>query len=342
MPLTKAKLERFTAFRKLDIDFSPGLNVIVGVGGAGKTHLLQACYAAASVANPGNAKPTRFAEKLRQVFLPHEPSHMNSLKRAGYDDAVVAVTMDDGRTMRARFPRSGTPYDDHDDGSVFRSADETAAPVVYIETIEVLNRGASRTFFGEAHTDLMRHVMRKPLPAPVGKAVAEPLSILGRQLPGPVAARDGSVVVLMSPGGEYCSLSLLGEGARRLSLVWLLIRNGAIASGSTLFWDEPATGLNPLALVDVAGALLSLTRSGVQVILTTHDYVLHEELDMQLRPDDRARFHSLYNNGGDGTIVNSAAQFVTPNPLVEAFECLYDRAVASSLGKPLPGVQSSC
>ena len=46
MPLTRVQLERFTAFTHLDLEVSPGINVLIGANGTGKTHLLKVCYAA--------------------------------------------------------------------------------------------------------------------------------------------------------------------------------------------------------------------------------------------------------------------------------------------------------
>ena len=49
MTLTRVKLERFTAFGHLDLELSPGINVLVGANGTGKTHLMKVCYAACDV-----------------------------------------------------------------------------------------------------------------------------------------------------------------------------------------------------------------------------------------------------------------------------------------------------
>ena len=46
MALTKAKFENFTAFKDLEVEFSPGINALIGANGTGKTHLMKACYAA--------------------------------------------------------------------------------------------------------------------------------------------------------------------------------------------------------------------------------------------------------------------------------------------------------
>ena len=46
MGLTRVELENFTAFRSLKLDLCPGVNVLVGANGTGKTHLMKVCYAA--------------------------------------------------------------------------------------------------------------------------------------------------------------------------------------------------------------------------------------------------------------------------------------------------------
>ena len=53
MTLTRVRLERFTAFEELDLELSPGINVLVGANGTGKTHLMKVCYAACEVSKTG-------------------------------------------------------------------------------------------------------------------------------------------------------------------------------------------------------------------------------------------------------------------------------------------------
>ena len=43
--ITQLKLKSFAAFTELDIDFSPGINIIIGENGTGKTQLLKAILA---------------------------------------------------------------------------------------------------------------------------------------------------------------------------------------------------------------------------------------------------------------------------------------------------------
>ena len=65
MTITRLKLERFTAFEALDIKPSPGINVLVGANGTGKTHLMKVAYAACDVAKTG----VKFDEKIIRAFM---------------------------------------------------------------------------------------------------------------------------------------------------------------------------------------------------------------------------------------------------------------------------------
>ena len=69
--ITCIRLENFTAFAALDQHFSPGVNIIIGTNGTGKTHLLKILYAACAV-TIGEDKEKGFAIKLRNVFNPFE------------------------------------------------------------------------------------------------------------------------------------------------------------------------------------------------------------------------------------------------------------------------------
>ena len=68
MSLSAIHMERFTAFHKLRVNFSPGLNVFVGGNGTGKTHLMKVAYSACDITKSDMG----FAEKLIRVFLPSD------------------------------------------------------------------------------------------------------------------------------------------------------------------------------------------------------------------------------------------------------------------------------
>lgn len=81
--LTRLLMKNLTVFSEADFEFAPGLNVIVGENGAGKSHVLKAAYTIAAVSargekDSGSPNPTKsyletaIAKKLRGVFRPDE------------------------------------------------------------------------------------------------------------------------------------------------------------------------------------------------------------------------------------------------------------------------------
>ena len=66
MTLTRVRLKNFTAFDELDLELSPGINVLVGANGTGKTHLMKVCYAACEISRTDES----VSNKLIKVFLP--------------------------------------------------------------------------------------------------------------------------------------------------------------------------------------------------------------------------------------------------------------------------------
>lgn len=69
--LTRITLENLTAFAQLEEDFSPGINVLIGDNGTGKTHLLKTLYAACAI-TLGEDAERGFGQKLAGVFRPYE------------------------------------------------------------------------------------------------------------------------------------------------------------------------------------------------------------------------------------------------------------------------------
>jgi AAA15 family ATPase/GTPase len=128
--------------------------------------------------------------------------------------------------------------------------------------------------------------------------------------------------------------SLLAEGMRKLGLLWVLIQNGTLLNGSILFWDEPEANLNPSLYGTLMDIVLQLQRMGVQIFLSTHDYVILKELDLRKRPTDKILFHSLYRDNL-GSVDHKASDDylgMHPNAIDEAFGSLYDREIQRSLG----------
>ncbi len=335
MTLTRVRLERFTAFEKLDLELSPGINVIVGENGTGKTHLMKVCYAACDVSKTGAS----FAGKLIDVFLPSDRTLGRLVSKQSGSERGVAEVHRECLKLRVSFSRraqvAGSAYQtgakewvDSQISSVFIPVKEMLANAPGFRSIY----GQREIHFEAVYDDILQ---RAYLPLPRGRIEAESQHLfpdLEKALEGKVTIRNEEFFLRSRQGN--IEFSLLAEGIRKLGLLWVLLRNGSLPSGSVLFWDEPETNLNPKLFGVVIDVLLKLQRMGVQIFFATHDYVILKELDLQEQDNDQIAFHSLYRTEKGHIACRTADSFlgIEPNAIADASGDLYDREVKRSLG----------
>ena len=339
MTITRIKLENFTVFESLDLEPSPGINVLVGANGTGKTHLMKACYAAYAFGYDSDTSPildTPPPLKLLRVFRPSGNSYGRLVNRISNSDiATLEINVNDSY-VKIQVSRISPPARAR--GSVDWLV--SSGDAVFIPTKEILsNAGGFRSLysarevqFDETYDDILVKAYLPPLRNPSEYVKADVLSRLEEEIGGKVEVQ-GEEFFLRDEQGEL-EFTLLAEGLRRLGLLWLLIRNGSLRPGSVLFWDEPETNLNPKLYRVVMEVLLELQRLGVQVFLATHDYVILKELDLQAKESDKVVIHSLHRSEGTGEIVcRTVGRYsqIHPNVIADTFSSIYDREVRRSL-----------
>ena len=335
MPVTKIKLENFTAFKDLEVEFSPGINALVGANGTGKTHLMKVSYAACDVSKTGES----FQKKLLRIFLP-SGRHFSRLVKQGVTSAGAAVYLGEV-VLDAQFSAEvSLGLDALPDESA-----QAGLPIVsaYIPPKEILANApgflslyaAREVHFEEVYRDILHHAYLPPLREPVDDAHRQMLERLESVIGGKVTVK-GEEFFLSNEQGEL-EFTLVAEGWRKLGLLWLLIRNGTLREGSVLFWDEPEANLNPKMFRVVIEVLLELQRAGVQVLFATHDYVILKELDLQMIEEDAVAFHSLYRDEKGEIACRTTGHYldIRPNAIDEAFTDLYDRQIERSFGSKL-------
>ncbi len=335
MPLAKVKLTNFTAFRQLEVEFSPGINALVGENGTGKTHLLKVCYAASALAKSGDS----FADKLLRVFLPSD-GDAGRLVKASAGNALGSVEVfRPSCSVAVAFSKDvETVVSDAESG--FREGQSSPLPSVYIPANELLatapgflpRYAAGEVPGAEVAADILRRAYLPPWPAAPEDCRQPLLTALEKAMGGPVAVKGEEFFL----EGKHSRLefSLLAAGIRKLALLWLLIRNGSLSEGSVLFWDEPETNLNPKLYGVLIQTLLELQRAGVQIFLATHDYVILKELDLRLKDTDQVAYHVLYRDETEEIACNTTGHYlgIRPNAIMDTFTDLYDREIDRSLG----------
>ncbi len=335
MALSRVQLKNFTAFAELDLELSPGINVLVGANGTGKTHLMKVCYAACDVSRTGMS----FTDKLVQVFLPSQRRASRFVQRQ-QNDVNAEVT------IFQNYSHIGANFDDKSVGSSQTGGRNNAwsgtqIEGVYIPVKEMLSNApgfrslyAKREIHFEAvYADILDRAYLPALRELPSDSYKRLVDCLQDAIGGRVAARDSEEFFLEREGFSI-EFTLLAEGIRKIALLLLLIENGSLQKGSVLFWDEPETNLNPKLYAVVMEVLLELQRSGVQIFIATHDYGILKELDLSMEKGDEVAFHSLYHDETGEIACNTARSYlgISPNAIAEALDDFYDRQIERSLG----------
>ena len=123
------------------------------------------------------------------------------------------------------------------------------------------------------------------------------------------------------------------SGYKKLGLLWKLLRNGLLESGSILFWDEPENSLNPELIPILVDILLELTQSGVQIFIATHDYNLARYFDVRKDKGIPVMFNNLSITDGGQIICNSSVEYLKlPDNLLETASAdLFKAVVADAM-----------
>ncbi len=340
--ITRLQLENFTCFEKLDVEFSNGVNVLIGVNGTGKTHILKVLYAACAI-TVGNERGKFLSNKLCSIFNPFAGGLGRLAQRPiekGHE-TKIKICRDNGLSLDVLFlPRSDDYYlKEHEEKGCPKWSEELLESI-YIPVKEMLAHAPGfislnhkrEISFEEVYVDVITQAylpkLRK-LPNPEYERIFREL---GNAINGEVILK-GEHFFLKNEQGEF-EFSLLAEGVRKLALIWLLIQNGTLNPGSILFWDEPEANLNPSLLGLVVETLLELQRQGVQIFLTTHNYVLLKEFDLRKKAEDAICYISLFREKDtDPVSSHSTDEYlaINPNAIAGTFDDLYDREIKRSL-----------
>jgi len=300
MAITKLKLENFTVFHDLDLEFSQGINVFIGENGTGKTHVMKVLYSACKAAQKEKTAMD-FATKIVRVFRPDGLSFFRLAKRGSEGHEVHVIVQSDHSELSLTFaPPKETP---HITGMEKWEKEFSPLTSTYIPAKEILSNAknlihaminpSNELEFDDTYLDIIAAAS-----VGLGKGLESDerdryLRILQEIAQGHVKI-ENEKFYLMSAEMEKLEFHLVAEGLRKIALLWQLIKNGTLKSGSFLFWDEPEANLNPKHIPALVDILYHLQQSGIQIFLATHDYVLAKYLEIRRPAQGAARFHSLY------------------------------------------------
>lgn len=336
-------LENFTAFSEASFEFCPGVNVLVGENGTGKTHVLKVLYSVQLMGS--DASPLVKSWGVKSVFRVSSPEDLFRVS-----EGVPKPYEIQGRTadMVWRFKAfQGEPNSDLAEawemgfGNWLWFAHHSPTKIkepVFIPSWPIIGStvGFASTY-DRVQMDVdsnVRHLVsqllsphqREPDAATSALMVGLEMLLNGK------AVTEGERFYIVGPG-RRTPIQLEADGIKVLATLERLISVGVLVPGTCLYWDEPEAHLNPSLMDEVIKAILMLSRAGIQVFLATHSYIILKELEVQAESGDHLKFFALEKTA-DGTKVHEASRYldIAPNLIEAQYGSLLDRAFAKDFG----------
>jgi len=299
-PLRRLEVRRFGPLSEADLEFSGGINAVVGDNDAGKSQLLRLLYACTAVVSSKSARPrdvstkasqrTAIASKLVGVFKPDFLGRLvTRARRRSRAEVLLAfegidepVAFDFASNARSEVQVKAFPKTGLDETPVFLPSHELLAVV---PGLAALYDGYDVSFdetWRDAAELLARPVIKgdRAIKGDPGAGVENIMAPIRKLLGGSIEdGGDGRFLLKRDDGVNYEG-PLVSEGLRKLGMISVLVANGTLRGQGYLFWDEPEANLNPASIGVLALALAGLASRGTQVFLATHSLFLLRELQM--------------------------------------------------------------
>jgi energy-coupling factor transporter ATP-binding protein EcfA2 len=294
--LQQVTFQNFTGLPNATWALSPGLNVIVGENGLGKSHFLKAVYAllrAHKEAKNRSALEKAYADKLMAVFRPESLGRLVKRKQGRARCEIKLDMQDADLSAEIAFATNAKTQVD-----VIRvPADPLRQTAAFLPTRELVTLcpwfvplyDGYHVEFDETWRDTVSLLGLPTVKGPREREVAAMIAPLEEAIGGKVLvdSKTGKFY-LQIPGEGQMEMPLVAEGLRKVAMLVRLISTGALLQQGYLFWDEPEANLNPKLQAVVARSIVALAQSGIQVFVATHSLFLLRELDMLTTPPDAA------------------------------------------------------
>jgi predicted ATPase len=332
------EVKGFTVFGDNNFDFSKGINVFIGQNATGKTHLLKLMASTLLGQNDFLKSPSQAKDKLESLIAEallgyFKPMQLGRLvkRQPGRTSASVLLKVRNKNFSYSFASNSKTNV------KTETEALQKEIKFLYIPPREMFSLyegflGLVRTRevpFDYGYIKFAEALNTGILKGPRGDKTNELIAPLEKALNIKVLKEDGRFYIRDESG--KMEAHLVAEGIRKLASIMYVVLNGELNKNSVLFWDEPESNLNPTLISVVADFIQILARNGVQVFISTHDYLLTHLLS--LKAEHREITHApdmkffCLNKDSKGIIdiqAGSTLLEIENNPILNEYEAFYD------------------
>ena len=343
MAITKINIADFTVFKNFCLEPSPGINVLIGENGTGKTHLLKLMYAAALARDEKMDKFVNVFEVIGNTSFKIK-NIVDGVVRTDqpFDAAVLNREITHAESSREP-PRNylGKESPIHRNYEIIVESDNAYDPL-FIPAKEMPSLAK--------FTNVANQFKKAMSPDPTLFEIVErgrnenpdDLTPLAEKIiPRLEEIIDGTVFInpidqtfwVRKHNGAEIPFSMESEGIRKFALFWKLIMNHNLKSGDVLLWDEPEANISLKLIPDLVKIIFELVRNNVQVFIATHDYSLAKYLEIRCEEGDILKYHSLAKEQ-NGVAVETCDNFreLKQNVIMSSLDILMDEIVTGNMG----------
>lgn len=326
MPIQSAHLQNFTVFEDMQVQFSKGINVIVGTNGTGKTHLMKVMYGVCEEISSSQE------DEVMDIALSYFSVESLQLVKVNAQQAIVSVVLTDENSATYEIDNSQKRSKNTLDGFNFHL--DFNVKSIFIPAKEMLSHSKGllalynkyKIPFDKTYVDI---VINAELPEArnMSKLNDALLQTISKVIGGEVLHENG-IFYIKKANGAKIEFPVEAEGLRKFGLLWKLIKNGLLEKDTVLFWDEPEANINPELMPILVELMLELERKGVQLFIATHSYNLAKYLEIKRGKEEQVLFHHLHQTE-QGVQVDSSVYFgeLEDNPIIEADTKLLDEVI---------------
>ena len=342
MKIKKLKLKNYTVFEEATFEFDDGINIFIGENGTGKTHIIKLLYSACQAAN---AKVS-FPHKIVRTMLPDDYKILRLVTRKpGNHSSSVSVTAlssksNSNKVLSAEFSNKTKKWDADVKGEESWEKEFNNISSIFIPAKEILSNSynliaaveKNNVMFDDTYVDIINSAKVDISAGRNSQEREKRLEKIEKIIDGKVVYDSVKDEFYLKKGNSKQEFNLVAEGIRKMALLWQLVKNGTLEKGSVLFWDEPEANINPKYISIIVDMLLELQRDGVQIFISTHDYMLAKYFEIRKSEGNSVLFHSL-NKTEDGVEVSSGYKFgeLKDNIIIRSFESLLDEIYSAEV-----------
>jgi AAA15 family ATPase/GTPase len=284
--ISRVEIKDFLAFKgEFAADFCPGVNVLIGGNGTGKTTLLKAIY-------------NNIQTIIYHRSIPNVPG------KAIFNDGENTLQIDNGTV---------------------KSNKSDIANAVYIPEKDILEHAKGLlTFIDQKQTgfsQIYKDVLVKAQDVPTKKQTKTQQKV-GKMITDVI---DGNIqwdkgegsYYTMKTDGSRIPFANEASGFKKFGFLGLMVSSGQLDKGSVLFWDEPENSLNPKLIPTLVDILLELQMGGVQIFIATHSYDVARWFELNKKAENSLRYFNL-SKTDNGIVADVANDYVSlTNSVIE-------------------------